>query len=348
VVKGIHYGPWRAGTGPNRSYPYPGPEMIEPDLRLIRSLNANTILVIDPPGYALDLAGKYGLRVFYSFYVNWWTLGTPEGTAERDSVLQRVQQYRDKPALIGWVLGNEIPLSVIEQRGEKTIESGLADLYRAVKTLDRRHPVTHSNWPIAKDLQLDFFDIASFNVYPLWPPEVAGLGFGRYIEEVLRPIAADKPLLITEFGANSLEARDDGQARLLRDCWRGLQKAGAVGGVVFEFADEWWKNYDNPRRAGSYWDRKAAPDDEKTHDQDPEEYYGVVQSDRRPKVAFAVVQTMFAGGEGRLLSGVRLAPVVMICLLLLLAGGAWLAGVREVRRRAVATANEQAIDRIPH
>jgi hypothetical protein len=344
VVKGIHYGPWREATGPNKSYGYPGPEMIEPDLRLIRSMNANTILVIDPPGYVLDLADRYGLRVFYSFYVNWWTLGVPEGATERDSVLRRVQQYREKPALVGWVLGNEIPLSAIEQRGEKTIENGLADLYHAVKTLDQRHPVTHSNWPTAKDLQLGFLDIASFNVYPLWPPEVAGLGFGRYIEEVLRPIAADKPLLITEFGANSLEARDDGQARLLGDCWRGLQKAGAIGGVVFEFADEWWKNYDNPRRAGSYWDRKLAPDYEKTHGQDPEEYYGVVQSDRRPKAAFAVVQTMFADGERRLLSGVRLVPVVMICLLLLLAGSAWLVGVREVRRRLVARANEQALE----
>ena len=69
VVKGMHYGPWRQGTGPDRGYEYPGPQMIEPDLRLIRSLNANTVLVIDPPGYVLDLAYRSGLRVFYSFFV---------------------------------------------------------------------------------------------------------------------------------------------------------------------------------------------------------------------------------------------------------------------------------------
>jgi O-antigen biosynthesis protein len=331
TVKGMHYGPWRPGTGPAKGYPYPGPEAIEQDLRLIRSLNVNTIFVNDPPGYVLDLADKYGLKVLYSFYVNWWTIGSPKGKAERDSVLQRVEQYREKPALLGWVLGNEISLNVIEQRGDKTLENGLAELYLAVKAVDSQHPITHSNWSVAKDLNLNFFDIVGFNVYPLWPPEVVALGFDHYIEQVLQPIAANKPLLITEFGVNSLEAKEDGEARLLSQSWSGLQKAGACGGIVFEFADEWWKNYDNPRRAGDWWDRKPAPDDEKTHDLDPEEYYGVVQADRQPKAAFKVVQEMFASDEHRLASAGRLIPALMISLLLLLAGGAWLWAVR--RRR---------------
>jgi O-antigen biosynthesis protein len=304
IVKGIHYGPWRPGTGPGKGYPYPGAEAIESDLRVIRSMHVNTILVVDPPGYVLDLAERNDLKVLYSFYVNWWTLGTKEAAPARNNVLQQVQNYRDKPALLGWVLGNEIPLGVIEQRGEKTLENGLAELYRSVKVLDKRHPATHSNWPVAKDLNLDFFDIVSFNVYPLWPPQVVALGFGRYIEEVLQPFAAEKPLLITEFGVNSLEAKEEGQARLLSECWRGLQKARVCGGVVFEFADEWWKNYDNPRRAASYWDRKDAPDDEKTHDQDPERYYGLVRGDRQPKPTFAAVQrdVTYRGLESGLLA----------------------------------------------
>jgi len=110
-----------------------------------------------------------------------------------------------------------------------------------------------------------------------------------------------------------------------------LQKAGACGGVVFEFADEWWKNYDNPRRPGNWWDRKSAPDDEKTHDQDPEEYYGVVQADRQPKLAFRVVQKMFAADEHRAVTMVRLIPAVLISLLLLMACGAWIWAARRAR-----------------
>jgi hypothetical protein len=137
--------------------------------------------------------------------------------------------------------------------------------------------------------------------------------------------------LITEFGANSLEAKEDGEARLIGECWRGLQKAGACGGVVFEFADEWWKNYDNPRRQGNWWDRKSAPDDEKTHDLDPEEYYGIVQADRSPKVALKTVQEMFAADEHRSIAVTRLIPEVLISLLVLLAVGAWLWAARRAR-----------------
>ena len=113
-----------------------------------------------------------------------------------------------------------------------------------------------------------------------------------------------------------------------------MRNAGACGGVVFEFADEWWKNYDNPRRPGAYWDRQTAADDEKTHDQDPEEYYGVAQADRQPKPAFTVVQAMFAEDDHRTVTTGRLIPALLISLLLLLAGGAWLWAARKVRFEA--------------
>jgi endo-1,4-beta-mannosidase len=139
----------------------------------------------------------------------------------------------------------------MEQRGEKPIRDGLLELYGAIKKLDNQHFITHSNWPITKDVDLRFLDVSSFNVYPLWPPEVVANGYGNYIQKVLRPIAGNKPLLITEFGANTIEAGEEGQARLLRSSWEGLQSADACGGVVFEFADEWWKNYDNRNFRGT-------------------------------------------------------------------------------------------------
>lgn len=153
-------------------------------------------------------------------------------------------------------------------------------------------------------------------------------GYGNYIQKVLQPIAGNKPLLITEFGANIIEAGDEGQARLLRSSWQGLQSAGACGGVVFEFADEWWKNYDNPKRQGDWWDRKPAPDDEKQHDLDPEEYYGVETGERLPRMAAAAVKEMYAAP-----SSARFVPVVAVAALLVLATGGW--GVAKWRTRIV-------------
>jgi hypothetical protein len=152
-------------------------------------------------------------------------------------------------------------------------------------------------------------------------------GYGNYIQKALQPIAGNKPLLITEFGANTIEAGDEGQARLLRSSWQGLQSAGACGGVVFEFADEWWKNYDNPKRQGDWWDRKPAPDDEKQHDLDPEEYYGVMTGERQPRVSAAAVKEMFRTSTSK-----RAVPAAAVAILVFLAAGGW--GLARWRRWA--------------
>ena len=71
-----------------------------------------------------------------------------------------------------------------------------------------------------------------------------------------------------------------------RTCWCGVTRA---------FADEWWKNYDNPIRAPDWWRRTDAPDDHLTEDEDPEEYFGIVTAGREPKVAYDAVRRMFGG-----------------------------------------------------
>lgn len=299
LIRGIHYGPWRPGTGPNKQYPYPDLKGIAQDFDIIRKTHANTVLIYDPPPRVLDLAEQYGLKVIYCFALDWYSIGSEKQPAIRAQVVERVTALRSKPALLAWLLGNEISTQVRQARGDAPIVGGLRDLYKAVKAADPYHPVSHANWPPARDLDLNFLDFVSFNVYPLWPPEVVAAGFGRYIQTVLRPIAGSKPLLISEFGANTIEAGDDGQARLLRDCWQGLTQAGAAGGIVFEFADEWWKNYDNPVGSSDWWTRVPAPDDELRHDRDPEEWYGLVQSDRTARPALQTVTKMFDEAQER-------------------------------------------------
>jgi hypothetical protein len=332
LVKGMHYGPWRPGTGPGKHYPYPSREDIDQDLRRIRDLNVNTILVYDAPDYVLDLSHQYGLKVIYTFYINWKTFGRPEAESARAAIVKKVEELREKPALLVWVLGNEIPAAAIAQRGEKAFHDGLESLYRAVKEADSRHPVTHSNWPPTKELDLRFLDLVGFNVYPLWPPEVVAAGYGNYIREVLEPLAGDRPLLVTEFGVNTIEASEAAQSRIVKQCWRDIRGTGACGGVVLEFADEWWKNYDNPRRVGSWWDRVDAFDDEQRHDLDPEEHYGILTGDRRPKLAAAEVREMFSATDEPPEPGTappgdrnaRTVAAVVVTLLVFLAVGAWL------------------------
>lgn len=299
LVRGIHYGPWRPRTGPNKGYAYPSQQDIGSDFDLIARAHANTVLIYDAPPEVLDLAAQHGLKVVYTFALDWYSVGgatQPETTAR---IVERAKALRDKPALLAWLLGNEVGGDVLQTRGDTPIVSGIHEMYAALKAVDPRHPISHANWPPSRHLALGFLDFASFNVYPLWPPEVVAKGFGPYIADVLRPIAGDRPLLISEFGVNTIEAGEDGQARLIRESWNGLIQAGAAGGIVFEFADEWWKNYNNPVRPGDWWTRLPAPDDELQHDEDPEEHYGLTKADRTPKPALAVVTELYGQYDAR-------------------------------------------------
>jgi hypothetical protein len=293
IVRGVHYGPWRPGTGPGKS-PYPARALLEEDLDLVAEMHANTIFTFDPPRELLDVAWARGVRVLCGFWFDWEHYGQPSFGAAEDAAVAAVAGMRDHPAVLGWVVGNEVPADLVVRETAAGIEGHLRGLHARIVAVDHGHPVTHANWPNARSLDLSFFEICSFNVYALWPPEVVARGYGNFVRDVLRPIAAGRPLLITEFGANALEATADGQARLDRECWLGLRQAGAIGGFAFEFADEWWKNYSNPRIQGAYWDRAMDPDDHLRHDEDPEEYYGLFDGERHPRPARDAIALLYA------------------------------------------------------
>jgi cellulose synthase/poly-beta-1,6-N-acetylglucosamine synthase-like glycosyltransferase len=329
LVKGVHYGPWRPGTGPGGHYPYPDQAAIDADLTLLGKLDANTILVFDAPDYVLDVAHAHGLRVLYTFNINWWAL--PLDQIAREQILTRVRALHEKPAVLAWILGNEVPSAVLDAKGPGVVTSELSGLYHDIKRIDPMHPISHSNWVTTKDLDLQFLDFAAFNVYPLWPPQVVALGYDGYVRRILRPIAGNKPLVITEFGVNTLEAGEEEQGTILARTWRALRSTDAAGGVVMEFADEWWKNYDNPRNPRDWWDRAFAPDDELRHDNDPEEYYGLVTAEREPKPAFAAVRDMFSTADGAR-SG-RMVPTIIVAVLTQTSVMAWVIAWRAKGRQ---------------
>jgi GT2 family glycosyltransferase len=313
MVRGIHYSPWPPGTGPQKDHAWPDEETVTRDLATIQALGANTILVHDAPPSIFPLAGRYDLMVIENFFINWQSIGDDGRFAARAAEIVRAAgQIGREPNLLAILLGNEVLEWVLRERGVPHIEGRLRLLYDEVKRVAPHVPVSHANWPVGRQLDLSFMDLACFNLYPAWPREVVVAGYGHYIESVLKPIAAGRPLLITEFGQNSLEASEEKQARVLRESWDEI-RARTAGGVVFEFADEWWKNYDNPIRAGEWWQREHAPDDEATHDLDPEEYYGIVTSARNPKPAFEAVRLMFSP-RFPALRGVMLSALPLLLL----------------------------------
>ncbi len=335
-VKGVHYGPWRPGTGPGRS-PFPSEEELAEDLAMIAALGANTVLAYDPPRTLLDVAWRHQLRVLVAGWLDWPQLGNDAFAGQQQALLDRVEALHDHPAVLGWMLGHEIPPWIVVQHGTAKVEGVLRGLYDEIRARDSRHFVTHANWPNTRTLDLSFLDVCAFNLYPLWPPEVVAMGYGNFISKVLQPIAGDRPLLITEFGVNSMEAGEDGQAQRTTECWTGLNAAGACGGFVFEFADEWWKNYSNPQLHGAWWDRTTVDDDHLQHDEDPEEHYGLVTGERRPKAAYQAVAAMFAAtpaaGSPPVAGGDWSSAMTIVLVLLALATVSFFAALTRSRRR---------------
>jgi len=302
LVKGIHYSPWPPGTGPGKERGWPGEPAVSRDLEMIRDLGANTILVHDAPQSIFPLARRFGLMVIHSYHVNWQSIGIDETFRARAAeIASSAAAIGREPNLLAVLLGNEVPEWVLKDRGVELVDARIRSLYDAVKKAAPWVPVGHANWPPTRRLTLPYMDIACFNLYPAWPREVVLAGYGNYIDTTLKPIAAGRPLLITEFGQNSLETTENRQAQVLSETW-GEIRTRTSGGVVFEFADEWWKNYDNPIGPDDYWRREHVPDDEKTHDLDPEEYYGIVTSERNPKPGLEAVRVMYSEspvGRGR-------------------------------------------------
>jgi beta-glucuronidase len=123
-----------------------------------------------------------------------------------------------------------------------------------VKSLDPEHPVALCN---GDTLFLDVFgkycpdiDIFGANAYR------GNYGFG-YLWQAVKE-EADKPAFITEFGCpayaegKTREEAEELQAEYHRAAWEDIQYnmsdgpgvGNAIGGIIFEWLDEWWKAYE--------------------------------------------------------------------------------------------------------
>ena len=179
-------------------------------------------------------------------------------------VTEMVDDYKDTPGLLLYLLGNENNYGLYwegaetedipEEDRKSTIRArAMYQLFNdatvAMKAIDTNHPVAICNGDllfidIIKDECKDI-DILGTNMY-------RGNSFGDAFERVKSEI--NKPIMFTEFGAdayNALSGAEDqeAQAYYLLNNWKeiyanaaGLGKEGnSIGGFTFQFSDGWWK-----------------------------------------------------------------------------------------------------------
>ncbi len=258
----------------------PGEE-IQGDFKLLKDMGVNALRVYHQPAEPnkklfKTLYENYGIMVIMADFLGKYAIGSgaswSEGTNYSDlkhqenmlsSVRKMVLEYKDEPYILFWLLGNENVYGVA-CNANKDPESFFKFANKAaqlIKELDPTRPVAIASGDV---LYLDIFgkhapdiDIFGTNAYR------GKYGFGFIWDQVKE--FANKPCLITEYGAPaygegySAQEAEDFQAEYHRANWAHImrnsccQGAGnALGGIVFEWLDEWWKAYEP-----AYHDRKG-------------------------------------------------------------------------------------------
>ncbi|MFQ5665354.1 MAG: glycoside hydrolase family 2 TIM barrel-domain containing protein [Candidatus Binatia bacterium] len=234
-LRGVAYGPFATAA---HGRPFPAPEMVRRDFALMRDLGANCFRTFTPPPeWLLDLAEENTLGVLVGLP---WTQhvcfledrASVEGI--RTQVMRGVEACRQHPAVFALLIGNEIPPDIVRWHRPERVRDFLCDLYCRVKALAPDVLVSYANFPPTEYLDLDFLDFVAFNVYLHREAD-----FRRYLSH-LQNLAKDKPLVLTEFGIDSLYEGLAGQARTLSWQVRAAFESGVAGTCLFSWTDDWF------------------------------------------------------------------------------------------------------------
>ena len=260
-------------------------EKITSDFELMKEMGVNAIRLYHH-GYSKellrDLYENYGIGVLMGDFLGMYAIGSGAGWYEGtdytneihkknmlESVREMVEKYKDEPYVIMWILGNENNYGVVGDEttpglGCRAKEQPEAyykfvnEVAKFIKSIDpHKRPVAICNGDL---LYLDYIakyckdiDVIGVNAYR--GPYGFGYSFWKNIKRL-----TDKPVLITEYGCPAYgrgfsdEEAEEKQAEYLREAWldiyynsAGYGVGNAIGGVQFEWVDEWWKGGPPPR-----------------------------------------------------------------------------------------------------
>ncbi len=286
IVKGTCYNP--IPVGKDYEYNFWGdnkkPWLV--DGKLMKAMGANTVRFYragknptEVKNVLNDLYRKYRIRALMGHSLGFWNWPPPNYTDEkfrnkvRLEVLEMVQLYKNHPAVLMWVLGNENNYSfdrniqrwssdaidALPTEDAKRLEkariyySFVNDLARDIKKIDPKHPVVLG---VGEVMSLDIAAENSPDIDAIGMIAYRGPSFGNLFRQIKQKF--DVPVVLTEWGADSYNAytRDpdeSSQAEFLKLQWQDIEKntdskkgaGNSIGGTLFEWTDEWWKGNEN-------------------------------------------------------------------------------------------------------
>lgn len=258
LVRAVTFGPFPAGAFPDEG---------RCQLTRIRDdLGANAIRLYEIPSLEfMHACAEAGLRVFITIpweqHVDF--LSERSALAKADELLlETVLRFRGHPALGGYFVGNEIETTLVRWMGASRVVEQLERLIDLGHANDPGTLFAYANYPSTEYLLPQNQDFVAFNLY-LETKESLGAYLAR-----LQNLAGDKPLFISEFGADSKSHGEAGQAEILKWFLDAAGTAGVAGSTIFAWSDLWHRGGETVES----WD------------------FGLTRRDRTEKPAVAVVR----------------------------------------------------------
>ena len=245
-IKGVAFSPIPIGNRPVTI------QQEERSLQYLKDLNANTIRTYSGanPSFLKKLS-ENGIYCILGFWVDYdIDLSIPSNREKiKNDWIKFVYQFKDNPGLLMWNIGNEQNYQNGNNQYWYSLCQELATIAYNIEG-EKYHPVAINNGEIfnignpsmyADDNSLTYIDLWGINLYNY---NLASR-INQYKTKTI------KPVVITEFGIDALDNRTKQEYETMQAVFDSLNwqqiisvKDVCLGGTVFEFTDEWWKDKD--------------------------------------------------------------------------------------------------------
>ena len=286
-LKGVTYGHFH----PNADGDFlPSPERAAQDFEMMRELGVNIIRIYHvPPKWFLDVCRDHGMRCIIS--IPW--AEHVEFLNNRKIRKQIVQTIRDAvarnkghEAIFAYLVGNEIPTTMARWLGAKRVTYFVEELINIARSVDPEPLYSYASYPPTEYLLPSNVDFYTFNVYLERRPD-----FERYLAR-LQNLAEDKPLIMGEFGLDTMRKGEDAQAEVLNWHFDCVVQGGAAGTIFFSWTDEWFTG------GSEIYDWQ----------------FGLVTRERQPKKAFFTLKEKL-NGKGAQTERVKLKAYPLVSVI---------------------------------
>lgn len=283
-IRAVGWNPVRKGGSHPNGLDFSGE--VERDAAMMAAAGFNAVRTYVPISdrAVLDALQRHGLYVLNTVY-SWGGDAASVTTA-------RVEAVKNHPAILGWLVGNEwnynglyVGMSANDSRAR------LNEVMALIRASDSRIPIINVYGELPSQEVIDAMpltDVWAINAY-------RGITFGdlftRYAQR------STKPMMLGEYGAdawNALIPAEDQQSQAeatealtaeIHAQWSGSGGV-AIGGAIFEWCDEWWKDGAGSPSAHDVGGIApgGGPHPDRTFN---EEWWGLVDIDRTPRRALS-------------------------------------------------------------